>query len=253
MRSQPRATRSSSVATAAAGVTTNPLVSRLATAGDSLPSSADGADAARRGGRVAIPAYQQQPERGEQQQHRPPQRPGVGTREEREQTDHPYEPDRPPRTARSWHGERQCWTFSTAPPAASGWCGLAPAAAGRRRRPASRPALIASRSARCRRNWAPGSVLTSSRSVTPSGRDLLDAEQLRCGEHVAGVVLGLAHLLGDVVDDLPGRREVGVVGDVHVEDGDRVQLRAVADAADLAVRHVPHRAVLAAQRPSCAA
>ena len=41
--------------------------------------------------------------------------------------------------------------------------------------------------------------------------------------------------------------EVGVVGDDDVEHGDRPQLGAVADAPDLAVRDVPHRAVLAAQ------
>ena len=41
--------------------------------------------------------------------------------------------------------------------------------------------------------------------------------------------------------------EVGVVGDDDVEHGDRPQLRAVADPPDLAVRDVPHRAVLAAQ------
>ena len=56
MRSQPRATRSSRVALAAGGVTTKPFVSRLATAGDSFPSSLDVVAAVSRGGRVATPA-----------------------------------------------------------------------------------------------------------------------------------------------------------------------------------------------------
>ena len=44
------------MATAAFGVTTKPFVSKLATAGDSAPSSADRDEATRRGGRVEIPA-----------------------------------------------------------------------------------------------------------------------------------------------------------------------------------------------------
>ena len=51
MRTQPRAARSNNVATAASGVTTNPLVSRLATAGVSGPISDDSSPATTRGGR----------------------------------------------------------------------------------------------------------------------------------------------------------------------------------------------------------
>ena len=60
------------------------------------------------------------------------------------------------------------------------------------------PPMIASRSARCRRNCAPGAVLHEQPQRDAVGVDLLDAEQLGRGQHVAGVVLGLAHL--------PGRR-----------------------------------------------
>ena len=225
------------MATAAGGVTTKPFVSRLATAGDSAPSSADCADAgeARRPGRD--PGVDQQGQRDEQQQHRPPQRPGVGSREERRAgADHRLDPLVATDTASSWHDGARTRRSSRS-----------------RRRSRSRELLVGhglvGRDARRGRQDVDAGLVegdldrlpqrplqpelgarrrscTSSRSVTPSAETDSTPSSSRRLQHVAGEAL-----VGSHTPRRPSLRpprgssvEVGVVGDDDVEHGDRPQL-----------------------------
>ena len=78
------------------------------------------------------------------------------------------------------------------------------------------------------------------------GVDRLDAEHVRFGENHARPLRVGTQLVRCLKDVLAGGVEIGIDGDIDVDDCHRPQLRLVAHPSHFTVGHVPHRAVCAA-------
>ena len=104
------------------------------------------------------------------------------------------------------------------------------------------------RSSRATRHCSCGAVLTTSRIITVSSVELLDAPHLGRREHHLGPSCA-SSASATAVSAITSLRavEVGVVRDGDVEDDARPLLRLVADAADRTVRDVPDDAFDVAQ------
>ena len=107
----------------------------------------------------------------------------------------------------------------------------------------SSASLISDRSTRCSRSWHPGLVLTRRRTVTPSEVRFSTPSTSGGSSTSAAKSADSATLVATSRNTSLARSTSACGLDGDVEQGDRPQLRPVADAQHLTVGHVPDRAV----------